>query len=363
MNIKTMIAAATMAIAPAAAVQAQDVPAGYPADYAQIIEAAKAERKVLIYSNMSQTQWGPFLELAKATYPWLSVEAGDMGDDMWEKYYAESSSGVETADLMLTNSVDQWPIFTSRGQAVDYESPEKAALPDWSIPMPGVYTVSVDPTVLVYNRFLIKDDDIPKSRQDVLDLLKKRPDLAGKITTIDPAGNSLALGAFYALTKALPESWDLLREMGPAIRPERGAATVREKVMSGEYAVALMTSGGGIPQFERPEIKPIVGWLFPTDGVPASMRNIAITNGAKQPNAARLILDLILSREGQIAMSKGGQTAYRDDVAITDVPYITYNSVREQVGDDMIILIKPDADFAATRAAFLEKWTATLKGN
>lgn len=363
MNIKAVLAFASMAVSPIAAAQAQDIPAGYPADYAQIIEAAKAEGKVLIYSNMSQTQWGPFLELAKTTYPWLSVEAGDMGDDMWEKYYAESGSNVETADLMLTNSVDQWPVFFERGQVVDYMSPEKAALPDWSVPFPGVYTVSVDPTVLVYNRFLIKEDEVPRSRQDVLELLKKRPDLVGKVTTIDPAGNSLALGAFYALTKALPESWDLIREMGPAIRPERGAATVREKVMSGEYAVALMTSGGGIPQFERPEIKPIVGWLFPTDGVPASMRNIAISKGAKQPNAARLILDLILSRDGQIAMSKGGQTAYRDDVAITDVPFITYNSVRDQVGEDKIILIKPDAEFAATRAAFLEKWVATLKGN
>lgn len=358
--MKKLIAAAMLVAGLGGNVSAQEVPANYPASYADLLAGAKAEGKAVIYSNMAATQWAPFVKLATEKYPWLSIEATDSGDDMWEKYYAESASGTDTADIMLTNSVDKWPEFAERGGIAAYDSPEKPALPDWSFPLPNLYTASVDPTILVYNKLLVAENEVPRSRHDVLELAKKHPDLKGKITTIDAAGNSLALGAYWTLAKARDDVWPLLEEIGPYMRPERSAGAVREKVTSGEYAIALVTSGAGIPQYERPEIKAIVGWLAPSDGVPTSMRNIAVTKAAKHPNAARLVLDLILSREGQIAFAEGGQTPYRDDLKKGDVPYETYGSLSDAVGKENIILIKPDATLANEREAFIARWTKAL---
>jgi hypothetical protein len=47
---------------------AQQVPAGYPAAYVELLEKAKTEGRVVIYSNMSATQWRPFINLAKTTF-------------------------------------------------------------------------------------------------------------------------------------------------------------------------------------------------------------------------------------------------------------------------------------------------------
>jgi len=354
-----LLGATSLAMAPGLAM-AQAVPANYPASYADMLGKAKTEGKVVLYSNMSANQWKPFVELAAKTYPWMTIEATDSGDEMWEKYYAESSSRAPTADLMLTTSVDRWVQFAEKGEVALYETPELSALPGWSIPIPGVYTVSTDPFIMVYNKHLIAANDAPKSRQDVLNLLKKRPDLKGKITTMDPVSNSSGLGVYWRVTQARPEEWALLEGMGSAIRPERSAGTVREKLVSGEYSIALLTSGGGIPQFERPEIKAIVTWLYPSDGVPLSMRNIAITKAAPHPNAARVFLDLLLSREGSIAMGKGGQTPYRSDIKAADVPYDTYTTLKDKLGEQNLILIRPDAGFAKEREPFLARWKKAL---
>lgn len=340
---------------------AQEVPSGYPSEYQQIIDAAKAEGEVVIYSNMSAKQWQPFLNLAATRYPWLSIQVTDSGDDMWEKYYAESGSGATTADLMLTNSVDRWPVFVERGQVDAYVSAEAAALPEWSVPFPGVYTVSADPTVFVYNKALIEQyGGIPKSRADILKLAKAHPELKGRIATIDPTGGGLALGAFWTLTEARPETWALLEEIGPYLRPERSSGTVREKVTSGEYVLALLSSGAGIPDYELPEAKPIVGYGFPSDGEPISMRNVAVTKAASHPNAARVVLDLLLSKQGSLALAEQGQFPYRDDIGEAEAPYVTYASLRALIGEENLILIKPDAALAKKREAFIARWQTAL---
>jgi iron(III) transport system substrate-binding protein len=168
------------------------------------------------------------------------------------------------------------------------------------------------------------------------------------------------LGALWALTKQRPEAWSLIEEIGPHLRPERGAGTIRDKLTSGEYMYALMSSGAGIPQYERPEVKAIVGWRFPTDGVPISLRNVAITKAAKHPNAARAFLDLLLSKPGQIAMAQGGQTPYREDVTKADVPFETYASIRAAVGEENVIVVRPDASLAGERDAFLARWQKAI---
>jgi len=42
---------------------------------------------------------------------------------------------------------------------------------------------------------------------------------------------------------------------------------------------------------------------------------LAIPAKAANPNSAKLLLDFILSQEGQVAMTKGNFTAYRPDAA------------------------------------------------
>lgn len=83
------------------------------------------------------------------------------------------------------------------------------------------------------------------------------------------------------------------------------------------------------------------------DGQPILMRSIAITKQAKSSNSARLMVDFLLSQEGQIALALGGLTPFRSDVANVEIfdfanehkSFFHFNQVIEEVGLDNLIFL------------------------
>ena len=112
----------------AAMASAQEVPSGYPADYAATIAQAKTEGSLLIYTNMGQKNWQHVIEGFRAKYPDITVDILDVGSrEAIERYLAESATGVATADLIATASQPGWLDLQARGEIMDYTSPEGAA--------------------------------------------------------------------------------------------------------------------------------------------------------------------------------------------------------------------------------------------
>lgn len=110
-----------------------------------------------------------------------------------------------------------------------------------------------------------------------------------------------------------------------------------------------------------PAASRLAGWGFPTDGTPVIARNFAITRAASSPNAARLFADLLLSRDGQIAFARTGQMPYRSDIRKSDLPYETFGSLTEAVGDANVILIAPGTVPAMSEDAFAARWRQALR--
>src|SRR5690348_18261094 len=101
----TRIVAAALAAAciPAFA----QVPAGYPADYGQVVAAAKKEGKVVVYSALDTKAAQPLIRDFSAVYPDVKVEYNDMNStEMYNRYIAEAASGQGTADIMWTSAPD-----------------------------------------------------------------------------------------------------------------------------------------------------------------------------------------------------------------------------------------------------------------
>lgn len=358
MNRRMLLAAvAALLVASQSYAQEFTPPAGYPSDYAALIEAAKSEEPLLVYSNVSAANWRPFLDLAKARFPWMTVEATD-DNSPFEKYMAESGSGVRTADIMLATSPGRWVEFAASGEVMPYQSPEKPALPDWAYAAgEGVYAASADPFIIVYNRRAFPT--APVSIKDVLQSFVDSPDQRGKVGTYSPETET-GMAVWKTWFAANPDNVATLVGLGPFLRPETSAGTMREKVVTGEYAAAILTSGAGIRALEEPAIKAVAGWSYIQDGTPAMIRSVAITRATQSPNSAKLILDLLLSREGQIAFAQGGQTPYRSDIRPEDVPYSSYAGMIAAVGEDHIIPILPNPSLNEGREAFLEVWGKAL---
>lgn len=323
-----------------------------------VVEASKAEGSVLVYSNLEPEFWAPVLKLFNAKYSWIRVDTTNMGGELWERYYAESSTKARTADVILTAGTDRWLEFVDKGQVAPYVSTQSDALPAWSKPSPGLYTAATDPLIIAYNRFLIPADKAPAS---VADIAKLAPAYKGKISTYDAAANPFGLSIFWAWQRNRENLWPLMEQIGPSTRPERSAGTITNKLISGEYAIGMFLSGVNIPKLSRPEMAKIVGWAFPKDGTILSMRGLAVTKAASSPNSAKLLLDHILSREGQIALGQSGVTPYRPDVNKEDVPYYTYTAIAKEVGENNILFIDYDRSLLENREAFVKRWSAAFK--
>jgi len=136
-----------------------------------------------------------------------------------------------------------------------------------------------------------------------------------------------------------------------------------DKVMSGEYLASFYTSGITVfPRMKDPGRDKILGWALPKDGVPMMMRGMAVTSGAKNKNAAKLLLDYILSHEGQVNAGKGGMTPYRPDVADSEVPHETYSKISTAVGGEQnMVRIGYDPRLLTDYEAFNKRWADTFK--
>ncbi len=361
--MKRAIAAALVASAATTIAHAQTaVPEGYPAEYADILEAATGESGVILYGNLPEDIWAPALAGFRAKFPGINVETLDMGGELWERYYAERAAGARTADMILTGAIDRWQEFVSRGEVADYTTAEAGSLPEWSIPFPGLHTISTDPLILAYNRHSIPGGKPPESIADIIALTEQFPaEMQNKVTTYDAAANPFGLAIYWTWVRDSDLDWELFDKLGPFTLPERSAGSMQEKLQTGEYNVSMFFSGASIPRLKRPGTVELLDYTFAKDGTPVMSRGVAITEGASSPNAARVFLDYILSKEGQIAFAQGGLTPYRDDISRNEVPHQTLNSIREEVGAENVFIISYDPDILTQRDAFIERWRQAFR--
>ncbi|HEV7412344.1 MAG TPA: ABC transporter substrate-binding protein, partial [Casimicrobiaceae bacterium] len=86
------------AIALAASAQAQ-VPAGYPAEYKGVVEGAKKEGKVVVYSTTDAKLVTPLIKDFEAAFPGVKVEYTDLNStEVYNRYISESAANAASAD-------------------------------------------------------------------------------------------------------------------------------------------------------------------------------------------------------------------------------------------------------------------------
>lgn len=329
---------------------------------AQDMEArARKEQGVLIYSNLSNANMAPFLAGLKAKYPWLKIEALHLGPaEVFERYYSESSVGRRSADLIITAAPDAWLRFHEKDGVEPFASSESGVLPAWSKPLPGLYTFSTDPLVIVYNKLLLSTDKRPQSLADLARLTQQFPGIFNRrITTYDAAKHAFAYVLQWTYTRE--RGWPALEAVARATQLESSGATMIEKVTTGEYAVVYFASGATFFERLRQENRgDILGWTLIKDGTPLMPRGMAITRKSQNKASAGLVMNWLLSHDGQVSIAKGGLVPYRTDVKPTEVPVITYSQILEQLGPKNVIQIGYSPDMLREQAAFVAKWQAAF---
>src|SRR5580765_627590 len=124
--MRHVVSAAIIATALAFVTGAQaQVPEGYPADYAKIVEAAKKEGKVVIYATTDAVAANPLIKDFEALYPGIKVEYSDLNStELYNRFIAEAAANNGTADVLWSSAMDLQVKLVADGQALSYASPE-----------------------------------------------------------------------------------------------------------------------------------------------------------------------------------------------------------------------------------------------
>jgi iron(III) transport system substrate-binding protein len=342
---------------------AQGAPASYPQGYQDVVAGAEREGSLLIYSIMSAENWRPVLEGFNRRYPKVRVETLDLPNsrEVFERYLAERGTNSRTADLLATADPGGWIEFQERGEVLPYESPESAAWPAWAKPWPGVYTISTDPLVFIFNKMTVPEAQQPKSFAQFVTLAAQNQSRwRNKITSYGAHNGGFGYSANFGFVQKHGEkAWDWFKELAP-LRPrwERSGGPMTEKVTSGEYAAGWFVSAITFwPRLNDPARARVLGWNFIEDGQLVILRGMAIAKAARNVNAAKLMIDYIASAEGQSAFGRGGLTPARPDVMPGDGIRHTYSSIVQAVGGEQnIAFIDYNKAMLDDYQPFIDRW-------
>ena len=348
----------------ASAVQAQTaIPPGYPASYADVIDAANKEGALSIYSTADASEVSDLLAQFRAIYPKLKVEYADQNStELYSRFVGEAAAGA-TADLVWSSAMDLQIKLVNDGYAMTYASPERDSLPDWAKWKDQAYGTTAEPIVFAYNSRLLSGADLPRSHGEFAALLaEKRDAFKGKVTSYDPERSGVG---FLYVTQDVQISpantWDTVKAMGKAeAKFYTSTGAMIERVVSGEHTLAYNMIGSYVLQRSRKD--PSLGFILPKDYTQVMSRIAFVSAKAKNPNAAKLFLDFLLSKAGQVELAKRAMTSVRTDLqathGITSLPGVGEVTLRPiRVGPELLTYLDQ-----IKRLRFLKLWQRNLNG-
>lgn len=278
------------------------VPNGYPADYAQMVNAARREGKVVVYSVLSNKAAAPLVQGFRDLYPGIEVDYdGELGsNEVADRFVSEVREHRSSADVMWSSAMDLQMKLVRDGYAARYLSPEAKNLPAWATWNEQAWGTTYEPVAIVYNRKLLADADVPQDRAQLAALLESRhAELAGKVTMFDIAKSGV--GYMFAAQDAkaghaLPQ---LVSVLGHArVHEAGGTGEMLTRINSGEAILGYNVMGAYAMVRSKKDL-PNLGVVMPRDYTLVLSRVMFISAHAPHPNAARLWADYVLSERGQ----------------------------------------------------------------
>ncbi len=312
MQAKRRLLVAAIAALPFASAFAA-VPAGYPAGYQAVIDAATKEGKVVVYSATDASVVQPLIQNFQQLYPGVKVEYNDLNStELYNRFISETAAGSTSADVLWSSAMDLQVKLANDGYAQAYKSPEIPNLPDWAHWRDEVFGTTYEPVAFVYNKKLVSAGEVPKTHADFAALVAKEK-FKGKVTSYDPEKSGVG---FLLVTQDLrnnPSFWNLAKALGasePKLQTSTGA--MMERISSGENLIGYNMLGSYA--LTRMKKDNNIAYVLPTDYTPVISRLTFIAKAAKNPNAAKLWTDFVLSKRGQSMLAAVDLFSIRRDI-------------------------------------------------
>ncbi len=269
----------------------------------ELIAAAEEEGKVIWYTTMIVDQAvRPIAAAFEKKYPGITVEFTRAGSgDTALKIINEGQAGRVMGDVF-----DGTATFSSvmpAGMAEAYVPESAAAYPE-ELKDPGGHWHALNSYFLTaaYNTDLVSPEEAPKSFEDLLD-----PKWQGQMVwSVEP--EPVAAPGFIGnvlLTMGEEEGMAYLDQLAAQDITNMAASqrAVLDRVIVGDFPIGLMIFNHhvGISQGEGAPIE----WVR-LEPVVSSASLLGLVKGGPNPNAGKLLIDYILSEEGQQVLASTG---------------------------------------------------------
>jgi len=320
-----------------------------------LVQKAKSEGTVTVYTSTDISEAQSLINAFQKKYPGVKVDYNDLGTNgAYNKTISEAAARQVTADVVWTSAMDLQMKLAKGGYFQKVDLPQKKDIPAWADYQDLLYATTVEPIGIIYNKRAVPEDKVPQTRQQLIAFVES-PAAKGKVATYDPEKSG---SGFLHDTNDIKNDnhfWELAEAFGKA----RGKAysstgAIKETVVSGENVLAFNVIGSYALKWIKQNQD--LGLAFQADGTPAFSRLAGLTKGAPHPDAGRLFLEFLLSKEGQSELASQGLPSVRKDVDAG----LNIDTLGKRVGGHLMP-IKVDEGLLdymnpLKRAAFMKKW-------
>lgn len=270
-----------------------------------LIAGAKKEGRMTYYTTMTLSQSKKVVDRFEKKYPFIKTELFRTGGDpLLNKILTEHRGGRDAWDVVSGRGEMVLPLLGAKLIA-PYRSPE-AKMIDQDLVDPQSYWTAfyVNPYALGYNTNLVKKDQVPKTYEGLLD-----PRWKGRKISIDDEAYGLMTGLMRAWGKEKALAYfKKLAAQDPVV--ERGNTNRVQLTMAGEYSLVIAYA----PTIQRETSKGHPMDWVPLQPVAVQVNPVMLATHAPHPNAAKLFINFLLSKEGQEMLVGFRRIPVRKDV-------------------------------------------------
>ncbi|KMK66185.1 ABC transporter substrate-binding protein [Puniceibacterium sp. IMCC21224] len=317
---------------------------------------ATATTEILVRSTTDITVFGPVMDAFLATVPGLAVRYEQWGsNNLYDLSLADCGNGQTPADAVISSGVQQMVALVNASCAAPYRSAGTQALSPALRWRDELWGITREPAVMVYNRAQVPPAEVPRTRFDLLDLLRpENSRYGGRVATYDIETSGLGYLFAFMDSREATTFGALLESLGRS-----GAvatccsAEIIGGVAEGRYLLAYNVLGSYALAIAQDDDR--IGIAVPQDYTLVLSRALMIPRGAQHPAAAQALLEYVLSPGGQAALTRalliaplldGGEEAMNE-------------TALRPIGLTPSLLVAMDRQ---KREGFIRRWRETFPG-
>ncbi|MDF2812547.1 MAG: transporter substrate-binding protein [Microvirga sp.] len=262
----------------------------------QVVAAAKKEGTLTFYNNLQPNGIEPLLAKFKEAYPDIQPEQIRLGSNpLIERFQTEFNAGRNIADVLITFPDERISEGMKAGWMAEWTPPELPNFPPEINEANKVFTLQYAREAIIWNKSKVKPADAPKEWTDLFN-----PKWKGKVG-MNPPWRSVSIQQVVAFweDKGITNPAQKLKDN--EVRFFEGSGGIIQAVLRGDVSVAELTD---LPLNPLLEDGAPVGFVYPASGTTLSANKAFVAAKAPHPNAARVFVNWLMTKDGQEALQK-----------------------------------------------------------